>query len=111
MTIQPEKDFALRNRLCFYECENLLSPEKDLATVYSAFAKSSFITTYASTNSADDFAEAWETRWTLEYKKSDVILKVSPTFQIKTSEIYYSERFRKKREFIEKFVKGSIKYL
>lgn len=108
--IQPAKDFDLRSKLCYYDCDTLLNPEQDAVTLYTGFSKSSFATTYGATNVADDFAEAWATHWVVNTKHSNVITRGSADISTSLEEIYHSERFKTKREFLEKFVKGPVRY-
>ncbi len=110
MAVRPERDFPLRDQLCFYNCEKRLDAETQGPILYGGLSKSSFASTYAATNLMDDFAEAWATRWVVEHQKSDVLLYGGPKVTISAKEFYNSERFKTKREFIEKFVQGPIKY-
>ncbi|QDK36477.1 hypothetical protein [Bdellovibrio sp. NC01] len=108
--VKTEKDYTLRSKLCFYECKEVMNPETDVLPLYTGFSKSTFASTYGSTNPMDDFAEAWAARWILQTKKQNIVIKASTDFGVSTEEIYYSERFKQKREYIERFVQGPILY-
>lgn len=109
-TIQANKDFSLRSQLCYYNCKEVMNPETDLSPLYTGLSKSTFASTYGSTSPAEDFAEAWTARWVLKTKKQNILIKASTNLVVDTEEIYNSERFKHKREYLERFVQGPIRY-
>lgn len=110
VSVRPNRNFPLRDKLCFYGCKEHLDSSTQAPLLYDGLAKSSFASTYAATNPMDDFAEAWAARWVVEHQKADILLHGAPSVTISTKEFYNSERFKEKREFIERFARGTIKY-
>ncbi len=52
-----QNDFFNRTGLCFYNCPNPLSPQ-NVSQVYADLSQTNFISTYASTQPWDDFADS-----------------------------------------------------
>lgn len=108
--IKPEHDFFGRKRFCYYYCqpEDRMN-ESEMNRSYKEISLSDFVSTYAATNAYDDFAESWNTYWVIQ-RGSNVLLHVNPDFRFSSKEIYQSDKFRSKREFIANFLKSKIAY-
>ncbi|HEY1079966.1 MAG TPA: hypothetical protein VGE46_07705 [Bdellovibrio sp.] len=109
-TAKPEKDFAGRNKLCFYNCVNRMDLQTEMVPFYQGLAQSDFVTSYAASNYMDDFAEAWAVRWMVETLQGDLSIKASPTVEVQMKDIYESAKFKVKRDYMDTFVQGEIKY-
>lgn len=106
---KSNSDFDGRNRLCFYYCETFMTPQ-EMVNMYVGLSTSDFVTSYAASNPRDDFAETWAIRWMLEYKNAHLILKASENFSFSTYDIYNSEKFKPKRQFLDRFLTSNIQY-
>ncbi|NUN07421.1 MAG: hypothetical protein HUU57_16880 [Bdellovibrio sp.] len=109
-TAKPEKDFLGRSKLCFYNCVNRMDLQTEMVPFYQGLAQSDFVTSYAASNYMDDFAEAWAVRWMLTTLKGDLSIKASPTVEVQMQDIFESQKFKVKKEYMDKFVQGEIKY-
>ena len=56
--IRPDSDFPERTGLCFYGCGGKFLDLSSVSSIYDHLFQSGFASLYASTNSADDFAES-----------------------------------------------------
>ncbi len=102
--VKPESDFPLRSSLCFYWCGKNPLPKTAVNEVYSGLANTNFISTYATRNPMDDFADSiayylmakhMDTRYVIDTKQGityDIMAKL------------HSPLFAKKYEYIEKFL-------
>lgn len=110
ITVKSEKDFSGRAKLCFYNCTSRLDLSTELIPFYEGLAQSDFVTSYAASGYMEDFAEAWVVRWMRTVFKGDLAIQASPSVEVRMNDIYMSEKFKAKREYIEKFVQGKIIY-
>ena len=105
------QDYSYRYRLCFYRCTEVLAPDI-LEELYTGLDHTNFISSYASTNPWDDFAETVNYLTSLNYLqarakvaagKKGVVLDI--TSKLKSS------RFKAKRAFVENLLTSKeLKY-
>ena len=57
--VKATADFPKRSKLCFYWCHGKYLPRTAIPALYDALEKSSFISTYASTNASEEFADSF----------------------------------------------------
>lgn len=102
--VKEEFDFKNRSGLCFYSCDNQFISFDVIESLYDDLYKSTFISTYAATNSWDDFAEG------LSYYLMDKYLATSYYIQLKNGKKYdmmkklKSPQYAEKYEYIKNFV-------
>lgn len=107
--VKEDHDFFGRDKLCFYNCKNRMNVESEMPRFYEGLANSDFISSYAASNHMDDFAEAWAIRW-LFSTGANLKLKATENMTVDYAKIYNSEKFKAKREFMERFAKGDVRY-
>ncbi len=107
--IQDKSDFWGRGLFCFYDCQTY-PVAADIEKAYKGLSSSEFITSYASTNAMDDFAESWAIRWLISEKKNELSLQFDEAFKINTKTVYETPKFKTKREFLKNFAEGEIFY-
>ena len=103
-------EFPGRKDLCFYWCEMDSVALDRVPQIYRDLHRSHFISTYATTQAWDDFADS------MAYVVMDYYLATDYTIDTKQSAVYdvmaklRSERFREKREYISRFLSGALAY-
>lgn len=99
-----ENAFPLRDRLCFYDCKNNHLRKSDVFDVYDSLAQTNFISTYATGQPWDDFAESLA--YFLMDQKLDsqffIDTRQGKTFDVKLK--LKSPIFAPKRDYLEKFL-------
>ncbi|WP_374076699.1 hypothetical protein [Bdellovibrio bacteriovorus] len=110
LTVKPEKDFSFRSKLCFYNCESYIDVNTEMVLLYKGLSQSDFVTSYAASNHMDDFAESWAVRWLVESQQGGLSVQASPELEVRAEDIYNSEKFKTKRDFIEAFTKNPVLY-
>lgn len=100
----PESDFKNRSGLCFYSCNDNHLSKEDVPDLYQSLLHSNFISSYASTNPWDDFAES------LAYFTVDQNLSAHYEIDTKQGEKYdsilklTSPVFEQKLKYIKEFI-------
>jgi hypothetical protein len=102
---RPDRDFPMRERLCFYFCNSTTGLNRaDVPQLYQALDASAFISAYASTNPADDFAE------TVAYRVWEQLPAAQYTLDTRQGTAYdvlgklHTPQFASKLEYVQKFV-------
>lgn len=106
-TAKPANEFPNRKGLCFYSCgQTPLSPEL-APQIYADLHKTEFISTYATTQPWDDFADSLGYYLSAQNLKTRYILDTRQGQQYDIIEKLYSPVFAKKYQYIEQFLQRS----
>ncbi|MBY0414861.1 MAG: hypothetical protein K2Q18_11880, partial [Bdellovibrionales bacterium] len=108
-TPKKEHDFFLRESLCFYQCGGGSMDPKDSSVVMDSLLLTNFQSTYASINPKEDWAEAFALY--LGLKEANFSWEVSTQGKVYNLKKHFlSSKLKGKRDFLDKFFKGPIKY-
>lgn len=104
LTPKPENEFAHRRGLCFYDCKGKFLSKKAIFPLYHGLAITDFISTYATTEPWDDFADSLAYYITAQklHTRYAIDTKQGPSYSITRK--LYSGAFRSKLEYIENFL-------
>ena len=96
-----ENRFLDWKKLCFYTCnKGDYIIESNINKLYQEMFSGSFISTYSSTNPHEDFAESLAYYTIFEHSDFEVVLDTGQCQTIDIKEYFYSDKFKKKREWI-----------
>lgn len=96
-----DDSFEHRDDFCFYNCSQYLSPA-DAGAIYTSLSKSAFVTTYASSNPYEDFAENWAWHMMELYKNPDYQIVVPGQTTVDMNQVFKSNpKIQKKIEFVD----------
>lgn len=105
----PAFDFALRANLCFYFCQGHFMAPDQAGELFRQLLGSPFVSTYAATNSGDDFAETLA--YVILHAEKAVQWTVTAGGQVfDLSQHFRSEALRPKREYIERWLASGVQY-
>lgn len=107
--VKPEHDYYHRDQLCFYWCDANVIASEAIANVYTDLFKSSFISTYGSTNPWDDFAES-VAYWLMD---KELRARIAIQFEGQVFDVaskLQSLQFERKRSYVETFFSKPIIY-
>lgn len=107
---RPEDKFPGSTDLCFYNCSvNNHINSRYALELYSGLLKTNFISSYASSNALEDWAETFTSYLAYEERGLRLHLLVG-NHQFDLRRHYYSQAMARKREFAQQFIQGSYKY-
>lgn len=111
-TLVPRAQFEHRESLCFYACPEGAGEPRYMKALYDGLQKSNLITTYASTNPWDDFAESVAFYAGTRYTQMSYVVSLPSGESYDLSEKYKnSESMLSKRQWIESFFeRKDLKY-
>ena len=104
-----ENNMSLRSGLCFYICRDEYMNANQSAQLFNELTQTSFQSTYATVNPKEDWAEAFA----LTLATKEVGFQWQAETQGKKfnlTEHFYSEKLKKKRDFVAAFLKSDYIY-
>jgi len=94
--------FYKRDDFCFYNCSSYLDPQ-DAQQIYSSLAQSSFVTSYASSNPYEDFAENWAWHMMEMSKSPNYTITIPGQGSVGMNQVFKSNpKIQKKIEFVDR---------
>ena len=102
-------EFAYSTGFCFYACTTALSPSLS-GYIYDSFLLTNFISTYASSNPYDDFAETLAYYYTRNTLKKSIVLSSAPGKSVDLTERINSPLLNAKLRYVETFLRSSPRY-
>lgn len=108
-TTKEEYHFPLRRELCFYQCGGSYIAMDRSQELMEALTALPFVSSYATVNSKEDWAETFAIFLAVEEKGLAVKVRVNES--TKDLNVHWqSERLRSKKEFFKRFKGSSIRY-
>jgi hypothetical protein len=106
---RPESDYPLRSRVCFYNCPDGFLDPAEAGDLFASLIGTDFVSVYASTNFADDWAESFAQYLFHERSAFNIGVETGGRY-FDLSGHYYSPKMAAKLEYIRNFLAGSPKY-
>ncbi len=101
----PQNEFINRDRLCFYKCDTETIPRNSIPPLYAAlYDRTSFISTYAATDTWQEFADSFAYYLMHQNQRGLYILDTMQGRSYDVMEKFESDLFAKHRQYIEDFL-------
>ncbi len=102
--VKPEYDFFERSSLCFYNCNGNFVNRSSVSKIYQGLFDSIFVSTYATTNPWDDFADALAYYAIDKYLDGKVVLNTGEGQSYELTSKLKAPIFQEKYKFIDDFL-------
>lgn len=109
MTQTPlsQASFYKRDDFCFYNCRSYLDA-RDAKEIYSSLTKSAFISTYASQNPYEDFAEFWAWHLLIQNKSPQLQIEIPGEAKLELNdEFTQNPQIKAKLDFVDQLWNSS----
>ena len=104
---KPEYEFNNRSGLCFYDCQTLSLGPDDVPHIYADLSQTNFISTYATTQPWDDFADSFAYYLMTKNLNLSYIISTQQGYSYDIIQKLKSPIFVEKYGFIENFLNRS----
>src|SRR5690606_22583672 len=99
-----KNNFFRRNDLCFYWCNGSVIAKDDIPTLYAELFATDFLSTYATTQPWDDFADSLAYFVMDKNLATTYVIKLDNGDQYDITKKLHSKVFAKKYKYLQDFV-------